>query len=113
MANNTGRDAKSSSRRCFTLVKVTTPMAPRTPLPTKFAVAEKHIAGLLLDCEACDFASQNGDGSFGQREYRLCGGVDARDDRRQVWIGVCGGVCAVPNVLLAAQCDHANRAGKI
>src|SRR5579863_1522626 len=50
MANSAGSAAKSSSRRCFTLVKVTTPTAPRTPLPTKFAVAEKHIPGLLL-CE--------------------------------------------------------------
>src|ERR1700751_5017839 len=42
-----GNVAKSSSRRCFTLVKVTTPTAPRTPLPTKFAVAEKHTARFL------------------------------------------------------------------
>jgi hypothetical protein len=47
MANNKGKEAKSSSRRCFTLVRVTTPTAPRTPLPTKFAVAEKHIGGFL------------------------------------------------------------------
>src|ERR1700728_795123 len=40
-----GNVAKSTSRRCFTLVKVTTPTAPSTPLPTKFAVAEKHIGG--------------------------------------------------------------------
>ena len=42
MANNVGREANSISRLCFTLVKVMTPMAPRTPLPTKFAAAEKH-----------------------------------------------------------------------
>src|ERR1700728_3589294 len=47
MANNTGRAAKRTSRRCFTLVRVTTPTTPRTPLPTKFAAAEKHIARLL------------------------------------------------------------------
>src|SRR5262249_30022454 len=47
MANSVGSAAKSSSRRCFTLVRVATPPAPRTPLPTKFAVAEKHMAGLL------------------------------------------------------------------
>src|SRR5438105_3741315 len=44
MANSVGSAAKSSSRLCFTFVNVTTPMAPRTPLPTKFAVAEKHTA---------------------------------------------------------------------
>src|SRR4029077_9649373 len=43
MAKSVGRAAKSSSRRCLTLVRVTTPTAPRTPLPTKFAVAEKHM----------------------------------------------------------------------
>src|ERR1700685_4189676 len=43
MANRMGRAAKRISRRCFTRVNVTTPTAPRTPLPTKFAVAEKHI----------------------------------------------------------------------
>src|ERR1700684_3483558 len=43
MANKSGRDANSSSRRCLTLVRVTTPTAPRTVLPTKFAVAEKHM----------------------------------------------------------------------
>src|SRR5271156_4114676 len=43
MANRMGRAAKTSSRRCFTRVNVTTPTAPRTPLPTKFAVAEKHM----------------------------------------------------------------------
>src|SRR5580692_7844061 len=44
MAKSVGSDAKSNSRLCFTFVKVTTPTAPRTPLPTKFAVAEKHTA---------------------------------------------------------------------
>jgi hypothetical protein len=48
MANKIGSVANSSSRRCFTLVKVTTPMAPRTPLPTKLAVAEKHTAGFSV-----------------------------------------------------------------
>src|SRR5580698_2366647 len=43
MANSRGSEAKSRSRRCFTLVSVTTPAEARTPLPTKFAVAEKHI----------------------------------------------------------------------
>jgi hypothetical protein len=37
-----GSAANSNSRLCFTFVSVTTPMAPSTPLPTKFAVAEKH-----------------------------------------------------------------------
>src|SRR5271166_2332284 len=50
MANSVGSAAKSSSRLCFTLVNVTTPTAPRTPLPTKFAVAEKHMA-CRLPCE--------------------------------------------------------------
>src|SRR5580692_7754317 len=50
MANNTGREAKRISRRCLTRVKVTTPTAPRTPLPTKFAVAEKHMER-FLSCE--------------------------------------------------------------
>src|SRR5262245_23253090 len=44
MANKMGSAANSSSRRCFTFFKVATPPAPRTPLPTKFAVAEKHMA---------------------------------------------------------------------
>jgi hypothetical protein len=44
MANSVGSAAKRSSRRCFTIVNVKTPTAPRTPLPTKFAVAEKHTA---------------------------------------------------------------------
>src|ERR1700733_7422437 len=47
MAKSIGSAAKSSSRRCFTFVNVTTPTAPRTPLPTKFAVAEKHKGRLL------------------------------------------------------------------
>src|SRR5208282_5340263 len=47
MANSTGSAAKSNSRLCFTFVKVTTPTAPRAVLPTKFAVAEKHMARLL------------------------------------------------------------------
>src|SRR5580700_9280084 len=50
MANSTGKEAKRISRRCLTRVKVTTPTAPRTPLPTKFAVAEKHM-GRFLSCE--------------------------------------------------------------
>jgi hypothetical protein len=43
-----GSAAKSSSRLCFTFVNVTTPMAPRAALPTKFAVAEKHTFHLLM-----------------------------------------------------------------
>jgi hypothetical protein len=50
MAKSTGNDANSSSRLCFTFVKVTAPTTPRTPLPTKFAVAEKHMADFLR-CE--------------------------------------------------------------
>src|ERR1700746_2125854 len=52
-----GSAAKSSSRLCFTLVNVATPAAPRTALPTKFAVAEKHMAGLLR-CEHYTTTSQ-------------------------------------------------------
>src|ERR1700721_1712388 len=44
MANSVGSAAKRISRLCFTFVNVTIPMAPRAPLPTKFAVAEKHTA---------------------------------------------------------------------
>src|SRR5271168_5598200 len=51
MAKSTGREAKSSSRRCWTRVSVTTPTEVRTPLPTKFAVAEKHM-GRFLSCES-------------------------------------------------------------
>src|ERR1700735_2250856 len=47
MAKRMGSEAKSSSRRCFTLVKVTTPIPNKAVLPTKFAVAEKHMAGFL------------------------------------------------------------------
>src|ERR1700686_4426731 len=47
MANSVGSEAKRTSRLCFTFVKVTTPTAPKTPLPTKFAVAEKHTACYL------------------------------------------------------------------
>src|SRR5580692_4260086 len=50
MANRIGSAAKSSSRRCLTFVNVTTPTAPRAVLPTKFAVAEKHMARYLV-CE--------------------------------------------------------------
>jgi hypothetical protein len=42
-----GSAAKSNSRLCFTFFKVTTPTPPRTVLPTKFAVAEKHMPHLL------------------------------------------------------------------
>src|ERR1700685_290930 len=45
MAKSRGSAAKSSSRRCLTRVRVTAPTAPRTPLPTKLAVAEKHTCG--------------------------------------------------------------------
>ena len=41
-ANNVGSDANNSSRLCFTFVRVATPIVPSTPLPTKFAAAEKH-----------------------------------------------------------------------
>src|SRR6202140_5047501 len=47
MANSVGSEAKRTSRLCFTFVKGTTPTAPKTPLPTKFAVAEKHTACYL------------------------------------------------------------------
>src|SRR5450432_49779 len=57
MANSTGSAANRSSRRCFTFVKVTTPTAPRTPLSTKFAVAEKHTADFLR-CE--DYTNHRG-----------------------------------------------------
>jgi hypothetical protein len=53
-ANSVGSDAKSNSRRCFTFVNVMTPTVPRTPLPTKFAVAEKHMPR-PLPCE--DYAA--------------------------------------------------------
>src|ERR1700733_2945875 len=49
MANSVGSAANSTSRRCFTLVKVTTPIPAKAVLPTKFAVAEKHMLG--LPCE--------------------------------------------------------------
>jgi hypothetical protein len=58
--------AKSSLRRCFILVKVTTPTAPRSPLPTKFAVAEKHIAGLSSVAE------------IAQMSPKSCGFLDRR-----------------------------------
>jgi len=43
-----GSEAKRSSRRCLTLVSVAMPTAARTPLPTKFAVAEKHMLVAVL-----------------------------------------------------------------
>src|ERR1700722_10988696 len=49
-AKSGGRAAKSHSRRCLTLVNVSTPIVPKTPLPTKLATAEKHIPVLLLTC---------------------------------------------------------------
>src|ERR1700733_15316530 len=49
MANSVGSAANSTSRRCFPLVKVTTPIPAKAVLPTKFAVAEKHMLG--LPCE--------------------------------------------------------------
>src|SRR5579863_3524622 len=48
MAKRVGSEAKSNSRGCFTFVRVTTPTAPRTPLPTKFAAAEKHIGRWII-----------------------------------------------------------------
>src|SRR5579872_2145237 len=51
-----GRAAKSNSRLCFTLVRVTAPTTPRTPLPTKLAVAEKHM-GCDLRCEDTDIVA--------------------------------------------------------
>src|SRR5579863_7768971 len=79
MANSVGSVAKSTSRLCFTFVNVTTPTAPRTPLPTKFAVAEKHMARLLV-CEnyTCRHRTQiisydaASDESGGVGEHRLC-----------------------------------------
>ena len=50
-----GSDANNSSRLCFTFVKVTTPSVPRIPLPTKFAVAEKHIYLSHRGSEIYDF----------------------------------------------------------
>src|ERR1700722_5665871 len=47
MAKSAGSEAKSSSRLCFTLVRVRTPRVPKTQLPVKFAAAEKHTFGLL------------------------------------------------------------------
>src|ERR1700683_211295 len=79
MAKSRGSAAKSSSRRCLTRVRVTAPTAPRTPLPTKFAVAEKHTwtspgddflrgEGLhLLARKAKGFSAGAGSG-----ENRLC-----------------------------------------
>src|SRR5580700_10929588 len=58
MANSSGSDAKSNSRRCFTLVSVTTPTVPSTPLPTKFAVAEKHMDS-FLPCEPYNLSLWN------------------------------------------------------
>ena len=42
-ANRHGAAASSSSLRCFTSASVATPTAPRTALPTKSALAEKHM----------------------------------------------------------------------
>src|SRR5208283_4703367 len=81
-----------------------------------FGYASRIIEGTCgdkLGRETCDFAAQNGDGSFGERERGLCRGVDGRNHRRQAWIGVSGGVRSVPDVLFAAKCDHANCAGKV
>jgi hypothetical protein len=46
-----GKDAKSNSRLCLTFVSVKTPIAPNTPLPTKFATAEKHTPRHLKRAE--------------------------------------------------------------
>src|SRR5580700_1280050 len=49
-AKRIGKDANINSRRCFTLLSVTTPTAPNAVLPTKFAAAEKHtVTHLRLD----------------------------------------------------------------
>src|SRR5580692_4582319 len=74
MANSVGSPAKSNSRLCFTFVNVTTPTAPRTPLPTKFAVAEKHMAPLLLREEyTCHRTTQNASSD----RIQLEGGISA------------------------------------
>ena len=62
---------------------------------------------------ACNLAAQNGDGSFGKREYGLRRGVDGRNHRRQIWIGMSIRVRAVPNILFAAKGDVANFARKM
>src|SRR5580692_1653048 len=64
MAKRIGSAAKSSSRRCFTFVNVTTPTAPRTPLPTKFAVAEKH-KGMLAPLAALHLWAQKAKHFYG------------------------------------------------
>ena|ERR1700722_732998 len=67
MAKSVGSAAKSSSRRCFTFVNVTTPTAPRTPLPTKFAVAEKH-KGVLAPLEELHLLAQKANHFYGARK---------------------------------------------
>jgi len=37
---------------------------------------DKEAISGLLGCEACDFAAQNRDRGFGEREHSLCSGVD-------------------------------------
>src|SRR5580704_4313078 len=54
MAKRMGKVANSSSRLCFTFVRVTTPTTPSTALPTKFAVAEKHTGGRLRSQDYTD-----------------------------------------------------------
>ena len=54
-------------------------MDPASQLVT--AIVTNSVPGpqsvpFLLGHEACDFAAQNGDGSFGEREHSLCRGVD-------------------------------------
>jgi hypothetical protein len=63
--------------------------------------------------EAFEGATQNRDGSFGEREHSLSRDVDGRNYEWQVWIGVCGGIRTVPNVLVAAERVHGNCAGKM
>src|SRR5579864_3259068 len=53
MANSVGKAAKRSSRRCFTCVKVIAPTVPRTALPTKLTVAEKHMEILPKGLKPC------------------------------------------------------------
>jgi hypothetical protein len=55
MPNSVGNAAKSSSRLCFTFVKVATPIAANAPLPTKLAVAEKHTLHIIIDPRSSAF----------------------------------------------------------
>src|ERR1700722_10271793 len=76
-------------------------------------ISRRRISDSWRRSDPRDFAAQNCDRSFRQREHGLCRSLDRRLHRWPVGIGVRTGVGAVPHVLFAAKRDHPDRTGKM